>query len=94
MGRAELQEGVPFSVCALQLDTTSCLPTNCVHLLSPPAPSPLRAQSRLEALTQQLLAAERGRSAAEGALVELTQRMAEQEKRLIDSYEVGPWDHW
>ncbi|GLC40224.1 hypothetical protein PLESTB_000227900 [Pleodorina starrii] len=44
-------------------------------------------QAAVEALTAQLLAAERGRSAAEAALVELTQRMQEQEKRLNESWE-------
>ncbi|GIL79382.1 hypothetical protein Vretimale_16551 [Volvox reticuliferus] len=43
-------------------------------------------QMAVEALTAQLVAAEQGRSTAEGALVELTQRMQEQEKRTNDSW--------
>ncbi|KXZ50182.1 hypothetical protein GPECTOR_17g819 [Gonium pectorale] len=44
-------------------------------------------QAAVEGLTSQLLTAERGRAAAEAALVELTQRMQEQEKRLNDVWE-------
>ncbi|GLI63227.1 hypothetical protein VaNZ11_006116, partial [Volvox africanus] len=44
-------------------------------------------QLALEALTAQLVSAERGRSTAEAALVELTQRMQRQEKRMNDSWE-------
>ncbi|EFJ50161.1 hypothetical protein VOLCADRAFT_89002 [Volvox carteri f. nagariensis] len=44
-------------------------------------------QGAVEALTAQLVAAERGRSTAEAALVELTQRMQEQEKRLNETWE-------
>ncbi|GIL58163.1 hypothetical protein Vafri_13015 [Volvox africanus] len=44
-------------------------------------------QLAVEALTAQLVSAERGRSAAEAALVELTQRMQGQEKRVNDSWE-------
>ncbi|KAG2431918.1 hypothetical protein HYH02_013137 [Chlamydomonas schloesseri] len=44
-------------------------------------------QAAVETLTAQVLAAERSRAAAEQALVELTQRMQEQEKRLNESWE-------
>lgn len=46
-------------------------------------------QAAVETLTSQVLASERSRAAAESALVELTQRMQEQEKRLNESWEVG-----